>query len=58
MVCPPVHGNMRRCIYGGETRGGSSPPFGTIAMLKGNLALARFPFSAFMVRVAQIWFVV
>src|SRR5665811_2362726 len=29
---------------GGETRGGSNPPFGTIAILKGNLAFRRSPF--------------
>jgi len=29
---------------GGETRGGSSPPFGTISILKGNLASRQVPF--------------
>jgi len=29
---------------GGETRGGSSPPFGTIAKPKGNLAYRQVPF--------------
>src|SRR4030066_221770 len=31
-------------LVGGETRGGSSPPFGTIAITKGNLASRQVPF--------------
>ena len=40
---------------GGETRGGSSPPFGTIAILKGISAFRRSPFFMKMARVAKKW---
>jgi hypothetical protein len=40
-------------VGGGETRGGSSPPFGTIAITKGNPVLAGFPFSLVVERVAE-----
>ena len=46
-------------IYGGggEIRGGSSSPFGTIRTFKGKLALRWIPFLRLLARMSQMWLV-